>query len=145
MNERDHVNEVINRMVNAINRHDVEACVGCYGEDILLQDPLYPDPVRGIEHIRTAFRYWFEAFPDVQVQVMDRIIDGPKVALEWTYEATHVGKYMDVPASGQRFRMLTVAIFRVENGKITRDFSLFDGTALRMLEKLAKTGPSATA
>ena len=36
--------------------------------------------------------------------------------------------------SGKRFQVRTAALFRVENGKFTRDLSLFDATGLLTLQ-----------
>jgi steroid delta-isomerase-like uncharacterized protein len=137
MDGRDEVNAVIDHMIAVMNEHDPDACVACYSEDAWLQDPRFPQPVRGNQYVREGFKYWFDAFPDVHVTLVDRIIDGPKVALEWVFEATHLGEYLGAAPSGRRFKVLTAAHFTVENGKVTRDFSLFDASALRMLEALA--------
>jgi steroid delta-isomerase-like uncharacterized protein len=139
LSDRDEVNAVIDRMLGFMNEHDLEACVSCYSADARLQDPRFPQPVQGNQYVREGFKYWFDAFPDVYVTITDRIIDGQKVALEWTFEATHLGEYLDVQPSGRRFKVLTAAHFEVENGKVTRDFSLFDASALRMLEELASS------
>jgi steroid delta-isomerase-like uncharacterized protein len=134
------VEETVQKVVDAINRHDLEACVACYSPDAELQDPGFPDPVHGIEHVREGFTYWFSAFPDVHVQVVRTIIQGPEVALEWLAEASHVGEYVGVQGHGQRLRYLAAIHFRIENGLITRDLSLFDATSLRVLESNAAAG-----
>jgi steroid delta-isomerase-like uncharacterized protein len=137
MTEREEVNAVMDKMVGHMNEHDLEACVACYSEDAELQDPRFPDPVHGKDYVRQGFKYWYDAFPDVKIVVLNKIIDGPKVALEWTFEATHLGEYLGVQGSGRKFLVLAAAHFEVRGGKVTRDLSLFDASALRMLETLA--------
>ena len=136
MDSYQEVNAIIDHMVAVMNEHDLDACIACYSEDAQLQDPRFPSPVQGSQYVRQGFKYWFDAFPDVYVTVVDRIIDGTKVALEWTFEATHQGEYLGVRPSGRHFKVLTAAHFQVQDGKVTRDFSLFDASALRMLETL---------
>lgn len=128
---------VIDEMVAAMNRHDLDECVEFYGSDPELQDGLFPIPVHGLDRVREGFSYWFQAFPDVRVKVMRQICDPPDVAVEWTFEATHRGEYLGVPPSGKQLRVLTAAHFRVEHGKVTRDFSLFDASGLRQLQQFA--------
>jgi hypothetical protein len=41
--------------------------------------------------------------------VTNRIVDPPKVAIEWTFEATHLGEYLGVQPSKQRFSVLSAA------------------------------------
>jgi len=137
MSERDEVNAVMDKMVVLMNHHDLDGCVACYSENAELQDPRFPAPVHGSNYVREGFKYWFDAFPDVEVVVVNKIIDGPKVALEWTFEATHLGEYLGVQGSGRRFKVMAAAHFEVRHGKVTRDFSLFDASALRVLEALA--------
>jgi steroid delta-isomerase-like uncharacterized protein len=137
---RGEVASVIEEMVRVMNTHDLDGCVAFYSEDAELQDPRFPDPVYGAEYVREGFAYWFAAFPDVRVTVQRMIVEGEDVAVEWTFEATHQGEYMGVPASGRAFSVTTAAHFKVAGGKVTRDFSLFDATGLRTLEELAGVG-----
>jgi steroid delta-isomerase-like uncharacterized protein len=131
---------VMTEMVAVMNRHDLEACLAFYSADSELQDGLFPVPVHGLEKVREGFAYWFQAFPDVRVTVAKMICDPPDVALEWTFEGTHSGEYLGVPPTGKRLKVLTAAHFRVEQGKVTRDFSLFDASGLRQLQRFAAEG-----
>lgn len=137
--ERSQVIGTIERMVEIMNRHDLDGCVACYSQDAELQDPRFPTPVHGAEYVREGFAYWYDAFPDVKITVERLIVDPPDIAVEWTFEATHLGEYMGIEPSGQSFSVLTSAHFTVVEGKVTRDFSLFDATGIRALEELAAT------
>jgi predicted ester cyclase len=90
--------------------------------------------------VREGFRYWFDAFPDVIVTVKNLIIEDGQLAVEWTFDATRQDEDMGVRPSGRRFQVLTAAHFRIENGFVTRDFSLFGASGLRQLENLASSG-----
>jgi steroid delta-isomerase-like uncharacterized protein len=129
--------EVITQMVAAMNRHDLAECLDFYSSDPELQDGLFPIPVHGLDKVREGFMYWFQAFPDVRVRVVRQICDPPDVAVEWAFEATHSAEYLGVPATGKQLKVLTAAHFRVEHGKVTRDFSLFDASGLRQLQQFA--------
>jgi steroid delta-isomerase-like uncharacterized protein len=134
---RQEVHRVFDRMLAAMNAHDIEGCVACYSDDAELQDPRFPQPERGKEIVREGFGYWFGAFPDVEITVQNLFLDPPQVAVEWVFEATHKGEYLGVRPSGKRIRVLTAAHFRIEGGFVTRDFSLFDAVGLRKLEALS--------
>jgi steroid delta-isomerase-like uncharacterized protein len=136
-NIRAQIMTVFDKMLDAMNSHDLDACVACYAEGAELQDARFPEPARGKEVVREGFRYWFSAFPDVVVRVVNIFIDPPQLAVEWVFDATHQGEYLGVEPSGKRVRVLTAAHFRIEGGLVTRDFSLFDATGLRQLEALA--------
>jgi steroid delta-isomerase-like uncharacterized protein len=134
---RSEIAQVIEHMVAVMNTHDVDGCVACYSDDAELQDPRFPEPVWGSQYVHEGFSYWYNAFPDIEVTITRLIIDPPDVAVEWRFDASHRGEYMGVAPSGKRFSVGTAAHFKVEDGKVTRDFSLFDTTGIRLLEELA--------
>jgi len=135
---REEVEGVVRTFVEHSNRQDVEACVALYDPECELQDPLFADPVKADrDTIREALEYFWTAFPDATFSVHDMIVDGDKVAVEWTLSATHAGEYLDVQPSGKRFQVRNAALFRVANGRFVRDFSLFDATGLKALQTTA--------
>jgi steroid delta-isomerase-like uncharacterized protein len=134
---RAEVASVIERMVEIMNTHDLDGCVNCYTDDAELQDPRFPDPVHGKEFVREGFAYWYNAFPDIRITISRLIVEPPEVAVEWTFEGTHLGEYMGIKPSGGSFQVMTAAHFAVAGGKVRRDFSLFDATGIRALEELA--------
>jgi steroid delta-isomerase-like uncharacterized protein len=136
---RDQTIYLINRMFVQMNKHDIDACVAFYTKDAELQDPTFPDPVRGDDRVRAGFTDWMQAFPDVHAWVVDIIVDGDKAAVEWAFEGTHSGMYLGVAPSGRRFKTLTTSHFHFRDGKISRDFSMFDATALQQLEALSRS------
>jgi steroid delta-isomerase-like uncharacterized protein len=141
--KRDDIEHLIDELFSHINGHDIDRCVACYSDDAELQDPTFPDTVRGAEHVRQGFASWLAAFPDVRAWVVTRIIDQEKAAVEWAFEGTHAAEYLGVLPSRRVFKTLTVSHFTFRDGKIVRDFSLFDATALRKLEALRSRGSSA--
>ena len=87
---------VIERMVEVMNAHDLEGCVELYAKDAELQDPRIPGP-GAREGLRArGIRYWYNAFPDVRITVNRMIVEAPDVAVEWTFEGTHLGEYMGI-------------------------------------------------
>src|SRR5260370_12590647 len=81
--------DLINRMFVQMSKHDIDACVAFYTKDAELQDPTFPDPVRGDDRVRAGFTDWMQAFPDVHAWVVDIILDGHKPALECSFQRTH--------------------------------------------------------
>ena len=138
--KRDDIELLIDQLFSYINEHDIDRCVACYSDDAELQDPTFPETVRGAEHVRAGFADWLRAFPDVRAWVVNRIIDQEKAAVEWAFEGTHSAEYLGVLPSRRVFRTLTVSHFAFRDGKIVRDFSMFDATALRKLEALSAEG-----
>jgi steroid delta-isomerase-like uncharacterized protein len=141
--KRDEIERVIDQFFSHANEHDIDGCVACYSDDAELQDPTFPETVHGANHVREGISSWMAAFPDVRAWVVNRIIDKDQAAVEWGFEGTHKAEYLGVRPSNRVFRTVTVSHFAFRDGKIVRDFSLFDATALRHLEALANERQSA--
>ncbi len=74
------------------------------------------------------------AFPDAGVSVDHICYIGsglnPKIAVRWTFQGTHLGTGWYGDATGQRIKLLCISHFELENGRITREYTVFDEFAL---------------
>jgi predicted ester cyclase len=78
-----------------------------------------------------AARRWIEpfraSFPDLQMEIVELIAEGDKVAGRFTCSATHLGEWLGQAPTGRRFdRVDEVWIFRFRNGRIAHAWSLED-------------------
>ncbi len=72
------------------------------------------------------------------------IADGNMVSVRYTFQATHKGELMGVPATGKQFSFPVLYMFRFEEGKIQEDWidwdSLFSLTMQLGMELKPKEG-----
>jgi len=78
-----------------------------------------------------AARRWIapfrESFPDVQMEIVELIAEGEKVAGRFRCSATNLGPWRGQPPTGRRFeRVDEVYIFRVRDGRITEAWGIED-------------------
>jgi steroid delta-isomerase-like uncharacterized protein len=75
----------------------------------------------GRDGVKQFFAGWLAAFPDTTVVVEDALVsdDHQKLVGRFTYEATHTGDFLGIPATGNRIAMRSIDIWRVENGQLT--------------------------
>jgi steroid delta-isomerase-like uncharacterized protein len=99
--------------IAAWNRGDPDGVVEHTVEDVLWRDIALPRPLQGREALRTAMRTYMSAFPDLRVDVTSQILDGPRVAQEWTARGTHQGELMGIPPTGRASEVYgaTVIVF----------------------------------
>lgn len=71
-----------------------------------------------------------EALPDFQMTLHDIIAEGNRVAIRYTYTATHQGDLLGIPATGKHLKVSGAAIFRLDNGKITQFWGFNDNLGL---------------
>ncbi len=88
----------------------------------------------GVEGLRRFTEVYRSAFPDIQMTVEDVIAEGDKVVTCWPARATHQGKLMGIPPSGNRVEVTGISIDRIEGRKVVETWSNYD--ALGMMEQL---------
>jgi predicted ester cyclase len=68
-----------------------------------------------------------DAFPDLQMTVVDLIAEDDKVVGQFTCSATHRGRWRGYPPTGRRFAdVAEVYIFRIRDGKIVHAWGVED-------------------
>ena len=97
---------VIERMQKALNRHDLEAFLGCFDPNYRSEQPAHPNRgFGGKEQVRKNWSAMFESFPDFEAQLLRHTSDGEVVWSEWHWTATGLN-------------MAGVIIFGVEEDQI---------------------------
>jgi predicted ester cyclase len=85
--------------------------------------PGFPPGVEGVKRFFTMFR---DAFPDVEVEIDEIVVEGDRVAVATTFTGTHQGELMGVAPTGRRVSVTGIDIVRVADGKIVEHRGLTD-------------------
>jgi predicted ester cyclase len=87
-----------------------------FAPDFVLHMPPWDDV--GLEdHKKFEIEAWASA-PDQQVTLEDVFAEGDKVAVRLSESGTHTGEWQGVPATGKKFTISALHIYRVADGKI---------------------------
>jgi limonene-1,2-epoxide hydrolase len=106
-----HPPRVIDRLLAAINAHELEAMVSCFAKDYTNETPVHPPRgFRGQEQVRTNWSQIFAAVPNIQARVVRSSVDGDTLWTEWEIAGDR--------ADGARFLMRGVVIFGVADDTI---------------------------
>jgi steroid delta-isomerase-like uncharacterized protein len=84
------------------------------------------------EGIKDFFAYFVKAFPDLACTINDTIAEGNRVVDYFTFEGTHQGEFMGIPASGKRIKYNGMHIFAFEDGKISGHWNVLDLLTMMM-------------
>ena len=105
--EVSQVETIVQRNLDAYNARDIDAFMADYADDV--KTYAYPNTLRteGKEAMRKGYSEWFKNVKDLRAFIKKRIVIGNKVIDE-----------EQVTANGKIFE--AVAIYEVENGKITK-------------------------
>ena len=102
--------ETLERMLQAINSHDLGAMVACFADDYRCEIPLHPSrSFVGSDHVRQNWTGLFRRVPDIEARVLRSVEDGDTVWSEWEMTGT--------TTEGVDFRTGGVAILRVEDDR----------------------------
>jgi steroid delta-isomerase-like uncharacterized protein len=101
-------------------------------------------PGSGPDVMKGAIERTSAALTDPEMRVEDVFGEDDRVAVRLTSSATQSGDFMGVPASGKRYTIEEIHVFRVEDGRIAEHWHQLDGFG--MLRQLgALPAPTARA
>ena len=108
--------EMLERVLDAFNRHDADAIMEIFAEDCVFETPRGPDPwgkrLVGKEQVRKGFQARFAGIPDIHYGDDRHWVSGDRGVSEWTIRGTDT--------SGQRIEVRGCDLFEFSGGKITR-------------------------
>src|SRR5262249_19881099 len=147
------------RWAAAGNSHDIDHIAELFGDECLILDlPQLPlrtewgkegthQPgvyLRGRERVERYYGDWFAAVPDFQVILNGLIAAHEQAAIEFTWQGTHQGRLLDLPASGNRIGVRAVAMVQLLHGKIHEQRLYYDLATLERQMNLPAAHPSVT-
>ncbi|MEW6420553.1 MAG: nuclear transport factor 2 family protein [Deinococcota bacterium] len=103
--------EVIERLQQAINQHDLESMVACFEEGYRSEFPAHPERAfRGNGQVRRNWAQIFATVPDLRAELLGCTADGPRVWAEWEWTGHR--------ADGSPYLVRGVTVQGVQDGRI---------------------------
>lgn len=82
---------IAERLNAAMNAHDIEAFVACFGEDYESEQPAHPDRAfSGRDQVRENWSEIFESVPDFRSELLRATADRNTVWSEWHWHGTQL-------------------------------------------------------
>ncbi|HEY0789054.1 MAG TPA: ester cyclase [Thermoanaerobaculia bacterium] len=81
-----------------------------------------PDGAKGAAAFRANVAELRAGFPDIRFTIEDLIAEGDRVAVRWSWVATHRGTFRGIPPTGKRVTNSGIAIYQLREGKIVRSW-----------------------
>ena len=70
------------------------------------------------------------AFPDLRVTLEDIVAEGDKAAVRWTFEATHTGDTLGIPATNRRVKVSGMSWLQCRNGRLVAGWDRWNMSGL---------------
>ncbi|MEU8175031.1 nuclear transport factor 2 family protein [Microbispora hainanensis] len=107
------MSDVVDRMLAAMNAHDIDAVLRCFAPDAVAVGPEME--AGNLDEIASYILQMWEGFPDLRLTLSERIGHGDALATELLATGTHRGPYLIadgqvLPPTG-RFTTLRVSWF----------------------------------
>lgn len=116
------------------NNRDFDGAVALGSDAVEVVNIATGQTFRGTEGLRQYLQGWATAFPDAKVEVTNVVADENGAAVEFTGRGTHSGPLAGpagvVPPTGRRVEMRFCDVYEMRDGKIVRQRTYFDLTAL---------------
>jgi steroid delta-isomerase-like uncharacterized protein len=90
----------------------------------------WPSPGHPNHDLKAAIGRTSGALADVHFEIEDMIAEGDRVAVRLTTGARQVGEFMGMPASGKRYSIGEIHIFRLRDGKVVEHWHQLDQMGL---------------
>jgi steroid delta-isomerase-like uncharacterized protein len=110
--------------VGILNSRDVDALGESAAEDYLDHAAFHGQPP-GLAGLKQRVSLLFEAL-DPTWTVHDTIAEGDIVVLRWSLTGTHRGEFFGIPATGRRFVMRGLDVYRVKDGLMCEHWNVVD-------------------
>jgi len=102
---------VFERMIQTLNRHDLDAMVACFAPDFRSEQPLHPErDFSGQEGVRKNWSFFFTTVPDIQVDILNEVEEGDTVWAELYYHG--------IQTDGKRFSVRGVTLLGIQADQI---------------------------
>ena len=112
--------KVIKRYFEVTDAHDYASMGEILHENFYGDNPI--SGVSGLQQRKQLQEYITSIFPDIRNEIKEMIAERDKVVVYSTISGTHTGgDFMEQPPTGKKFKIDSIAIYTVKNGK------LFDG------------------
>jgi ketosteroid isomerase-like protein len=103
---------LVERLRDAVNRHDLDSLADCFDQDFRNETPVHPGrSFRGRDQVRKNWAQIFAAVPDIEALVLGSSVEGTSAWTEWEMRGTR--------RDGAAHLMRGVSIFGVGDDHFT--------------------------
>jgi steroid delta-isomerase-like uncharacterized protein len=134
MSDNDKNKQIIQNFVQVVwNDRDLSALKDFWAEDCV-NHAMPGLENRGLNALRiyhdSFFDDFFSAFPDIQIEIVQQVAEGDRIATYITSQGTHSGAFYGILPTGKSISTSVIRIDRFQDGKIAEHWSVSDAAGL---------------
>jgi ketosteroid isomerase-like protein len=125
---RDESLALVQRLLNAGRRGDLETMRECYAEDAVALSPAFGE-IRGRDAILASWARLF-ASKDVAVEIATILVDGNRVAVLGALTSSQLHEWFGQPAVDTPIGYRLVLLFTIAGGRVVQDQRVYDSAGV---------------
>jgi steroid delta-isomerase-like uncharacterized protein len=118
--------DIGHRFAGAWSSGDPDAFAALFTDDCVYEDVPLQVVARGRGEIAEHLRQWLESSSDIRMEMQSQLIQGSRVAVEWSYTGTHDGLFAGLDPTGRTFGFRGASVFEVCGRHIARCADYWD-------------------
>lgn len=138
---RDEIVVLLERHREAFKRRDADALAADHALDGTFESPAH-GVVTGRPAILEVYKYWFTAFPDLQITWDQPLVDGARAAVFWTFAGTSHGPFFGVIGAGSRVELRGAAEYIFAGDAIGSVRHIYDFSGMLVKTGVLKVKPA---
>lgn len=99
--------------------------------DYVRRDTTLPFEVKGPDGVLQLGDLLLGAFSEIALDVRDVVAEGDKVLIRLDFSGMHSGPFGDYQATGKRFSVMVLDLFRFQDGMIAEQWPAIDNLGLQ--------------
>ena len=96
------------------------------GPGYVRHDAALPHPTNGPRELEQSVHLYRNAFPDLNIEIIEMHSTGDVVVVRWRATGTHRGDLMGIAPTGKRVDVTGLNLHRVSGGKMTDEIAEWD-------------------
>ena len=118
MRNSDEVRQAYGRLIAAVEANDPDALAETMSPNIVDHNA-FPGQLPGPAGIVLWMQGMHASLSGLKGVVEDTVVEGDKIASRITWQGTHVGSFLGLPATGKPVKFASIHLLRFENGLAT--------------------------
>ena len=120
---------LVRRYQEAYNTGKLDELDGILAPNLISHNHL-PGVPTGLAGAKMVHQGLLTSFPDSKTTIEDLVAEGDRVVMRGTATGTHKGPFGGAPPTGKSFKVTTMSVFRIANGRIVEHWGVVDGTGV---------------
>jgi uncharacterized protein (TIGR02246 family) len=138
---RDEILALIKRRLDGWAARDAAALAATHAEHGTVVSPV-GGVLEGRAEIERIYRLWFSAFPDIQLEHDEVLIDGDRVVVIARIVGTHAGDFFGLSPTGRHVEVQVALVMTVAGGLVADERRIYDFTGVLVQVGVLKARPS---